>query len=405
MTSAIIPPLRGARRAWLRQTTAMRRAGLCLLSVLGWAFSCTTDHGILAKKPGSGGAGGASAAGGTPGDAQADEAGDGSFDAADGFVEPTGSSVVTLLHAVADAPRIGFCFARGSAATAELVDGPPQPSGGLQYGGVWITSSLTGIDLKLDALQPIVVAAPKIDLETKSCQVLIEEGQLEELPVLDAGVDGSDGSDDAGGVDAAADAAAQQPPPVRARALPVLPPTTLDSGYSTLFAVAGCLGGPTFDDSLATLVCGTGYTPTTPTVTPVLVRMSRVTKADVVGIQVVNARAVSEAVTVVTSGPDGTSLPSLTVAYDVQPGQIAPKPPYLGVSAAVLGFPGEPTLELSAGGNVALEVSWAHALAPTGVTKVENGRNYSVVVLGPQLNVSVVKWWNPPSAVVVRSDP
>ncbi len=376
------------------------------LSLAALGVACGTDHSVLAKKPG--GSGGS--AGGSQ-DAGLDSS---DFDVlVDAPVEPVGESVVTLLHGVADAKRIGFCFLPVVAGVPGAATGMPSPSGGLAYGAAFSPSSIAGLDLAKDDVQPVVIAASESELKSGSCADLIAAAAV----VPDAGSDAAaDASADAGAGDAAVDAGAPsdatadvpepEPPPLRALALPVLPKKTLDSGYSTLLAAIGCLGGPGLDDVAIGSVCGVEYKPDKPTLRPIVVRLSRITAPERVSLQGVNARVIEEDVSIGSEPPGASSLPSITFAYNVPSGAVEPKIPYVLTNESLLGFPlGDPEITLSPGGVVTHRFGWSAALAAAGTSAVKNGRSYAVVALGPSLNLGVVKWWNPVAVVVIAASP
>ncbi|MEZ4225653.1 MAG: hypothetical protein R3B13_32175 [Polyangiaceae bacterium] len=368
--------------------------GALLALVVLAISSCASDHDALAKKPGSGGTGGS---GGGP-DAAIDAPADAVEEAP---TEPVGDSRITLLHAVADAPRIGFCFAPVQSGVPGLALGTPLPSGGLGYGDSFVLGNVPGIDFATDDVQPIVVAAAAGDL-SQTCAALV----LAATPPADAGAD----ADLDGGVDAALDAAVDAAPPelpaLRALALPVLPQKTLASGYSTLLAAVGCMGGPGLDDPSIASVCGDTYRPDQPTLQPLVVRLSRITQPDRVSLQAVNGRVVSESASFGSEPPEGSSLPAFNFANNVPPGAIAPKLPYDDTNPSLLGFPlGDPQITLSPGGAVSHRFSWAGALKRAGLGAVENGKAYTVVLLGPSLNQGTQLWWNPVSITLLPNSP
>ncbi len=382
------------------------------LGLAALALACGTDHSVLAKKPG--GSGGSEGTGGGSQDAGLD----GSYldVLVDAPVEPVGESIVTLLHGVADAKRIGFCFLPVAAGIPGAATGMPLPAGGLAYGAAFSPSSIAGLDLAKDDVQPVVVAASESELKSGSCASLIAAAAA----ATDAGSEaGTDASVDAGAGDAAAaaadadalsDAAADvpdpEPPPLRVLALPVLPKKTLDSGYSTLLAAIGCMGGPGLDDVAIPSVCGVDYKPDKPTLRPIVVRLSRITAPERVSLQGVNARVIEEDVSIGSEPPGASSLPSITFAYNVPSGAVEPKVPYVQTNESLLGFPlGDPEITLSPGGVVTHRFGWSTALAAAGLNEVKNGRSYAVVALGPSLNLGVVKWWNPVAVVVIAASP
>lgn len=393
--------LSGPMREPLRIT-----ACFALLGVLAWA--CGSEHEALKKKdpPASGGAAGT--------DAGADVAPDVEVDAdPDVFVEPTGSVKLTLLHAVVDSPRIAYCFAKVVDGQPGAPLGSPLPAGGLEWGRSLTVGQLEGVDFAKDDLLPVVVAGDFSLLAGKGCADAVTLAQSlakpdadatldAEAAVLDATPDGDAGDGDAATVEL------PPPPKLRAAELPVIPAGTLSMGYSLLFAAAGCIGGPAFSDPLETWVCGPGYSPSTPTLTPVLLPLSRVTKAAAMGLQVVNAARAADPIDVASTYPKGSSVPKIWVVDDVAFGAVAPRPPLLSYSATAFGAPiSASLLEVSSQGSTAAMYTstWKDALDLGGLSDVKDARTYALVLVGPRPNNPAAKWWNGPRLVALPADP
>lgn len=399
---------------------------LSIISLVHLAQACTTDHSILEKQPNSGGSGGSAGTGvaGSGGGAADAGLGGGSggvlLDAtADQFVEPPGDTAIQFVHGVVDATRVAFCFAKVVSGTPQSALGAPWPSAGLAYGGVVGAGALAGLDVATDDVLPWVIAASSSELSGKSCAELIAlgtpppppdggtvDGGMADAGATDAG--SNDGGSNDGGDAGAVDAGLPVAPPVRALPLPMLPAGTLSGGYSTLLVATGCMGAPGFEHALDHLVCGADYAPDKPTLAPVLVRLSRVTSLSRVGLQFVHAALAGDDVSVTNVAPDGSSLPAFTFASGVVYGSIAPVPAFIGAGKANMGFPvGDPTLELYGLGSSAalLTVPWKNALAPGGLTALEDNENFAVVLVGPRPGFGLVQWWNPSGLTVVRSSP
>jgi hypothetical protein len=401
-----------------------RRLGLRHLALAGalgaaGAGACSSNHDVLKQKPpATGGTG----TGGAP-DASPDVA----LDApADGFVEPKGADAVTLVHGVVDADHIAFCFAKVDAGVPGEPTGIPLPSGGLLFGGALGVKSLSGFDFAKDDIEPIVIAGDFSLLAGKTCADAIALAKSFEPEPPEAG---DDADADAGDLDASldaspdADASAESdanddvadaevelppPPPLRALALPVLPAGTLGAGYSTLLVAAGCIGGPAFVHDLGDQLCGAGYSSKNSTLTPLLVRMSRVSDPNHVGLQAVNASLASDPLSFQSQPSQGSSLPAFAFAYGVGFGEVSPKPPELAYAKAVIGPVDSSELVIVASGSSvpAYSNSWKSGLSASGLDDLSDGKSYAVVYLGPLAGVTGKdKWWNAPRLIAVPTDP
>lgn len=407
----------------------MRRAcHLLVIAVVVSAcfLSCSSDHSALKQKdpPATGGSGGTGGGIDAGPDVELDQG-------VAGFVEPPGENKLTLLHGVVDAVRVAFCFAKVVDGLPEPVQGNPIPTAGLPYAGSLSVTQLAGLDWTKDAVLPIVIAGDLSLVAGKSCSQAISLAQSYALE--DAGGDGAadvgveaavDGSSDAaddssidasmvdasGGdaADAPVDAVTELPPPPKLRVgeLPVLPAGTLSSGYSLLLAATGCIGGPAFSDPLETYVCGATYTPSSPTLAPVVVPLSRVSTPGALGLQLVNAARAADPIDVSSRHPKGSSIPDIDIADGVVFGAVAPRPPLLGYSSSAFGSPLSASfLDVWSQNSSApfYSSSWKDALGP--LDDAHDGKTYAVVLIGPRPNNTGQKWWNGPRLVVLDNDP
>jgi hypothetical protein len=372
------------------------------LALTSFGAACVSDHDALVRRdpPGSGGGAGSSDSGaGLDGsvDAEAGEerdvaAPDRDSNAPDSAAEPNGPDRLTLFHGVVDAPRLSFCIVR------QPGQGPPEPlepllpPTGLDYATPLVVDALAGVDSTTDALQVIVVAGDASVLGASSC------AEAFSLPEPAPG-DGSVAPDAATSDGAAAKA-------WRVHRLPTLPATTLAKGRSIVLVATGCLGAPEHDSPTRETICGQGYAPGRPTLSMVLAPMSRLTSSGRLGLQALHASRATDSVGVVSMPPPGSTAPALFVASDVVYGQMAPRFANLQHSKLAHGTPLEAAQiairRKAPGGD--LSVRWGDALTRGGLTTVDEGNNYTVVFVGPQMG-STAEWSNPSTVTIVRSDP
>lgn len=372
--------------------------GALVAAALALHPGCSSDHDGLKKKPTSTGGTGGALSDGSDEDVGTEDTG------ADVAIEPEGTPRLTLFHAVVDSPRIAFCFSKVTDGVPGPAIGEPIPLGGLEFGHPLVVDSLTGLDWKTDDILTTLVAGDFALLAGKSCSEAIAFA-ASLVPVNEAASDA--------GQDADSDAEAAPPPPpdppaVRAAELPVVPAPTLGKGYSYLLAAAGCIGGPAFTDADEIFLCGTNYTPDSPTVAPIVVKMSRIVDPGRVGVQVLNTSFGSDPVDVQSAGPPTQGLPGLDLVYGVTGGAISPTTPNLAFSASMYGVPlSESKIQVTpyGSGTISLETTWQNALAVGGASELEDGKSYVIVLSGPRTTLTGMKWWNAPTIGVLPSDP
>jgi hypothetical protein len=222
----------------------------------------------------------------------------------------------------------------------------------------------------------------------------------------------ADGGENAGGADSgepgeagAGGQPALELPSLRARPLAALPAGTVNIGRSILMVLTGCLGGAAYRDLTDTSACGADYAPASPTVQPLVVKLSRDVGYDKVGLQAVHASLPTGSVDVRASGDAGAV--SLVFASDVTFGAIAPRPAdirftpvELGVAQANYGLQA-----VAAGGDVVFQEAWPDILAASGIDALVAARTYTAIFLGPDPLLIKIGWWNKSAFALVDNDP
>jgi hypothetical protein len=394
--------------------------------------ACVTDHSALEKKrnTGSGGTGGAGGqAGSSAGSGTV--AGTGGTGGSGGRPgdEPPGENVLTVLHGAVDAQRIAFCFARFDAASNSAIQvGDPLPQNGLAFGRRASVSELSERDFASDALQPFVIAGDLALIEGLDCERAVARAEAEEGSELrelgaggqageagaggDGGESGSAGAGGSSGAGGGGNAGAggttsepPLPPKLRVRGLPVLPAGTLAGGRSYLLVAAGCLGGPAFTDPNEQVICGPGYAADAPTLTPILVTLSRLTQFGEVGLQVVHASLATPGFDLRVAPPPDSGAVLTYIASGLTLGKIAPRPPRFGSNDVQLGAT-RPNyrVDVVMDGTTKSEY-WPSIIARGGSEGLENGKTYALVVVGPRADVGAASWWNQAVVTAVPTDP
>jgi hypothetical protein len=356
----------------------------------------------------------------------------------DPIVDPAGAFAFTLVHGVVDASRIFFCVASGGE-----VHGDPWPEEGLGFGETWVSDQLPEGEPEEDSLQIVVIGADADLIDGRDCAAILDDPRTDltlgavvssrtrrvdtvALAISDAG------SSDAGWVDAGSDAAlapsedaavssgadsgapqdaagidgaVEIPPAIRAAFLPVVPAGTMSSGGSYLLTVAGCLGGFSHPEDRA--VCGSSYFPHRSTLSPMLVRLSRLVTFGNPSLQFLQASLGAGIVTLrSTPGPlnNGTQI---TIATDVAPGVIDPYPPIQSVAPATFGDPlGIGGLELTSEIGQTWADAWGPALQALDIEELAGLTGYTLLFVGPSPWLEDdAQWWNEPRFTLVRNSP
>jgi len=404
---------------------ATRALGLAFLLAAGTAGGCTTNHDALARQPKAG-----SSAGGSAG---ASGFGSGAFNTGDqsqgGRINPDdeamGDDVLTIVNAVVDAPSVRLCFARVGE-DGQTQDFVGNPGAELAYATSTTLTALNGLSLIDDTIQPWVLSGELSRLDGLDCEAAVALAQSEEAKVTPAnaallGLGGAAGETGAGG-SAAGEAATPgsggaagesgvpvtgpfEFPTLRARPLAALPPGTVAIGRSILMVLTGCSGGVAYNDTVETSVCGPAYTPTSPTLEPIIVKLSRVVGGGTVGLQAVHASQATRSLAVRASGDKGAV--SLLFASSLSFGSIAPRPADTRYSPSELGVENfDYGLQaIDDKGGVSYQEAWSDILTAAGLPAIVAGRGYTAIFIGPDPLLLKEGWWNPSAFTLVDNDP
>ncbi len=403
-------------------------------------MACVTNHDALEKKPageGGGGNGGASAGAGGPAHLGGfgGEAANGGGHADD---EPPGESVLTIVNGVVDAPSVALCLAKVDADGNVTPLGSPLTDEPLGYGQSVVLREVEGVDFATDGLEPIVIAGDLELIAGLDCEAAIERARSEEA-LSDGGSDlgaggaagdgsgtsvpaaaGNGGSAGEGGgsfsegggsssEDGGSAGASAGPPAVRSalrvRGLPAISAGTLNAGRSLVFVANGCMGGATYSGAAAAQYCGAGYTPREPTVSAILVSLSRQVSSDHVAMQVVHA-SLANAQVDVRSRPPFPSMDAGIAITSVVMGQVAPRPASIQNTLFDLGSARKFRVSVETQGDSLFAQSWTSVLAQGGLSELKNGAGYALVFNGPRADLSAVPdLWNAAMLTAIAVDP
>jgi hypothetical protein len=331
------------------------------------------------------------------------------------------------VNGVTDAPWISLCFSKVKNGVEGAVGGSPFPPGGLSYANSLTADAIPGASIESDAVRPYVVAGAPDAISGLDCASLVViagafGGPPDATPAsssdasLDAGSgDGGDASADArsdadGSRDAARSEAGGGPPSpvpvpipnVRVSALSVIPAGTFNAEEHYLFGLAGCLGGPGIRDPSELSVCGEDFSATHPTLTPVLVTLSRIVTDGYVGLQFVDA---TPAVRAADLRLTWLGVTPVSVVKNVVRGAIRPIPPYAARTTGQLGPSDSDRIQIFADASEKpiYDEPWSKTFAVGGIPAVQNGHDYTLLLIGPYPGFSAREWWNDPSVTIVEN--
>ena len=423
------------------------------LAALGAAFllaSCEADHTALEKKPtgghvgGAAGAGGASAGSGLTSNGGAAAIGGGHSDD-----EPPGTDRLTIVNGVVDAPTVVLCLAKVASDGSVTPFGDPIAT--LDYAQSVVLPDLAHVDLAEDTLQPLLIAGDLTLVDGLDCASAVELARTTESPSPPAVDDSAGGAAGAAGaradVAAAGSAPSEQggaagaagatnatdtseggaageaatageggsagesgtPPPVRSplrvRGLPAIPAGTLNQGRSLALVADGCMGGATYGGMYAEDYCGAGFSENAPTLSAVLVNLSRVVSLNHVGMQVIHASLATGAIDVDTSPPPPQPGSGVTIVSNVSLGQVAPRPASLAYTADDLKSATNYDVSVSSQGRVLFSERWSAVLGNGGLTELDEEHTYALVFSGPRGDLpAVAKRWNAAALTVIPVD-
>jgi hypothetical protein len=393
-----------------RRSERLRATLMSLCLVAGAGSACTTNHDALARQPKAGSSNGGGGANGAAGFGNT-----GNVTTQGGRVnpdvEPAGDDVLTIVNGVVDAASVRLCFSHvaDDGQPSELVGSPLSE---LDYASSLVLSEVDGFSFADDALVPWVLAGDFSRLVGLDCAESVALALEEEAKVTPSDVAGSAGEnaggaggESAGGAPAASDMPPLEEPALRARPLGAIPAGTIAIGRSILMVLTGCMGGAAYRDTIETSVCGEAYTPATPTLQPVVVKLSREIGFDKVGLQAVQASlAVTGTIDVRASGDDGAV--SLTFASSVGFGGIEPRPADVRFTPTELGV-AQSNFGLQAvdDSGVIFQETWADIRQASGLADIASARTYTAVLLGPNPLLLKTGWWNGAAFALIDNDP
>ncbi len=402
---------------------------LCGVLLAGLLAACETDHSALERKPsgaGGGGAGGTAGTAGAPTQIMGGADGQGGGHADD---EPPGSNVFTIVNGVVDAPSVVLCWAKVSASGGSVPFGDPLSDQPFAYAKTLSFTNVPGAALDIDTLQPIIIAGELNLIAGLGCEDAVARAQDEEAASINANAhaldgaqaganDGGDagastggspaggGGNPSGGISAGGSAGGGGPAALRSRLrlreLPAIPAGTLNAGRSILYVATGCMGGATYDATNSTEYCGDGYTGATPTLSGVLVSLSRRTMFGEAGMQFVHASLASASVDVSSRPPFPSQDTGISLVSNVRVGQLAPHSALLVHPASEFGVTRLYDVVILGGSTMLTAQPWTDVLARGGLTSLTDGVTYALVLVGPRADhVKATKLWNPSAITVI----
>jgi len=336
------------------------------------AAGCGRPHdlGVTSSSSSSSGAGGATSSTGSGGAGGATSSSSSGSGGAVVDAGPSGPTELTIVNGINDYPAVRLCFLPG--------DTPwPAATSGLAFAGSEVVA-LPASAIPADSdVTPWVIAGDLAQTGGKTC------AQILALAATDAGA-----------------------PSVLAQPLAVIPKQIWDSKKSLLMVPHGCVGS--HDDPNATLACGAGYTPSTPTAGMTLVAMSRQEDPGHVSLQVVSASPAFPEI-------DVKLLPNLTDATPVlmvsalTQGAIGPAPPFAAMTLAELGPLDGVQIQTYNPGTTSLSsaeaLSDVFAHGGVGQAAVVNGARLVLVAVGSGPGLPAGGFWHKLTYAIVAADP
>jgi len=189
----------------------------------------------------------------------------------------------------------------------------------------------------------------------------------------------------------------------------VLPASVRDSGRSLLLALYGCVGGAEHTAPTEELVCGEGYSPSTPTLGLAAGAMSRIVTEDRIGIQLAQASAGSPTNATVRTRAGLEAATAIYAVTDWGLGAIGPYPPLAVYSLAGIGNPAAAQLETYTSSTETPTDVATFAQVFEGsflsLADLDEGTNYVFVAVGASVDLSWGEWWHEYGFTVVLAEP
>jgi hypothetical protein len=377
-----------------------------------------TNHTALEKKPDGGVVGGAGGVGGASAGSAPRAGSDGSSVSGRGHAddEPPGKSRLTLVNGVVDAPSVVVCLSQVDADGNVTAFG--EPIAELDYAQSITLGELADVDPARDTIQPLLIAGDLTLIDGMECDAAIERARNAE-GLAPPGVEAEGGAAGATGNAAGAVGAAEggeggagsgavpaMRPALRVRALPAIPAGTLNQGRSLALIANGCMGGATYTAMYAEKYCGVGYTERAPTLSAVLVSLSRVVAFDHVGMQVVHASLATDAISVTTIPAPPLAGSGTSIASNVELGEVGPRPASLSHTVGDLGSEGKFNVQVSSQDRALFSEAWAKVLLSGGLTELAATHTYALIFNGPRGDLRAVpELWNGAALTAIDVDP
>ena len=363
----------------MRVVAVLLACEACLGIALCELSACTGNHSSLAKGEGGsapGGAGtgaGAHGGGGTAGATSSTSSSGGQG----GEPEPAGTTKLTIVNGIVDWDGIRLC------ATPYPAGGDSQP---------WPVNDAVGFARSrvIDPPTTLVPSDSDVELHVIGGDLAQSYGQsCNDLLALPPP------ADDAGA-------------PLLIASLGVIPSSVWATERSLLLVPYGCLGGPDHSAWFETQVCGAGYVAGSPNVGLAAVAMSRITDADRVSWQFVDAvPAIVQAQLRMHAGIEAATGYLVTQYWSL--GGIAPYPPWTQFSLSQLGsLPDAAVGILSTSPSFpSTEVTLGAALGNSDLTvsDIVDGAGLVLVAVGAAPTEPDGPWWHGLTLTMVRADP
>jgi hypothetical protein len=168
----------------------------------------------------------------------------------------------------------------------------------------------------------------------------------------------------------------------------------------------GCLGAPGFVDPRAESICGAGYTPSEGSLTAEFVILGRKVAAGMLALQALHASRGSANLGVRVAPPADAVLSAVTIVDNFTEGALRPLDARRDLANTAYGTADDGwTVQATLNGATVSSETWAAIQKRSGVTPLENGRSYTLIVIGPSYTVDGTAWWNPPAFGLIDNDP
>lgn len=338
---------------------------IALLAGVAVFGGCKGHHDALAP---DGGAGGKSATSSKSVTAATSSGNGGAGGAAP--TEPEVPTRFTFVNGVVDAPVIRFCFAPYPAGA---LDRAPFPSAGLAFGTSYAAPVATPDIPASDAL--VIVVAGAVPGGKTCADITADPSAFPDLTLLEMGV---------------------------------VPKSALEAKRSFLVVANGCVGGVAHTDAAEKQICGTTYTPSSPTTGLAILGMSLLDDEKHVAIQYVNAVAAMPKANVWIQ-PSFSGVMPIAVVNGGPFGGSAPYPPNFALEVSEIGSVAGASIGTAVNPSPTptgiVPLSTALAASGLGNEAVSNGRSLVLVGVGAAPGVMPAPapdaWWKAYSVVAI----